>query len=152
MRHRKAGRPLGRNSGHRKALLRSLTVSVLRHERIETTTPKAKEARALVDRMITLGKRGNLAARRQAAAFLGDPEVVKRLFGEIANRFLERSGGYTRLIHTRRRVGDGAAMAILELTTLAEDRRVDRVPKGEGDKDKKATPKPTEKKAARAAG
>jgi large subunit ribosomal protein L17 len=115
MRHRCAGRQFGRNSGHRKALFRSLVTSFFEHERIETTEAKAKEIRTFTEEMITLGKRGDLHARRQAASFILKKDVVARLFKDIAPRFATRNGGYTRLVKTRRRHGDGAEMAILEL-------------------------------------
>jgi large subunit ribosomal protein L17 len=118
MRHRKAGRALGRNSSHRRALYRALVTSVLEHERIETTVPKAKELRAFVEKMITLGKKGDLAARRRALAFIRKESVVRSLFSDIAPRFANRAGGYTRVMQTRRRLGDGAPMAVIELTEL----------------------------------
>jgi len=118
MRHHVSGRPLGRNTAHRRALLRNLVTSFLRAERIETTEAKAKEVRALADQMITLGKRGDLHARRQVAAFLLDPAVVAHLFSSVSPRFTHRNGGYTRIIKTRRRYGDAAPMAILELTEI----------------------------------
>jgi large subunit ribosomal protein L17 len=118
MRHRKAGRALGRDSGHRRALYRALVTSVLEHERIETTVPKAKELRAFVEKMITLGKKGDLAARRRALAFIRKESVVRSLFSDIAPRFANRAGGYTRVMQTRRRLGDGAPMAVIELTEL----------------------------------
>ncbi len=118
MRHRMAGRPLGRNSSHRRALFRALVTALFEHERIETTLPKAKEIRGYAERMITLAKRGDLAARRRALAFICKESVVKTLFTDIAPRFADRQGGYTRCLQTRRRLGDGAAMAILELTEL----------------------------------
>ena len=116
MRHNVSGRPLGRNTAHRRALLRNLVTSFLRAERIETTEAKAKEVRALADQMITLGKRGDLHARRQVAAFLLDPAVVAHLFSSVSPRFTHRNGGYTRIIKTRKRYGDAAPMVILELT------------------------------------
>lgn len=118
MRHRKAGRPLGRNSSHRRALFRNLVTSFLRYERIETTEAKAKEVRSIADQMITLGKRGDLHARRMAASYIMDRDVVSRLFSEVAPRFSRKNGGYTRLIKTRVRHGDGAPMVILELTEI----------------------------------
>jgi large subunit ribosomal protein L17 len=118
MRHRKAGRALGRNSSHRRALYRALVTSVLEHERIETTLPKAKEIRTFVDKMITLGKRGDLASRRRALAFIQKESVVRTLFSDIGPRFANRAGGYTRVLQSRRRLGDGAPMAVIELTEL----------------------------------
>ena len=117
MRHRKSGRQLGRNTHHRTALFRSLVTSLLEHERIETTEAKAKEIRILAERMITLGKDGGLHARRRAAAYIRTKSVVAKLFKDIAGRFAERKGGYTRLIKTRRRVGDAAPMVVIELVS-----------------------------------
>ena len=115
MRHRNAGWKLGRNTTHRRALLRNLASSVLLNERIETTVQKAKAVRPWVERMITLGKRDTLHARRQAAAYLLQPAAVSKLFATIAPRFGDRNGGYTRIIRTGWRQGDGAETAILEL-------------------------------------
>ncbi len=115
MRHGTAGRQFGRNSGHRKALLRTLVTSLLRHERIETTVAKAKEIRPLAEKMITLGKRGDLHARRQAMSFIQDEGVVRGLFTDVAPRFSARNGGYTRIVRTRSRMGDAAPMAVIEL-------------------------------------
>ncbi len=115
MRHRKSGRQLGRNSKHRWALYRSLVTSLLDQERIETTQAKAKAIRGLAERMITLGKRGGLHHRRQALQFLRSKAVVSKLFGDVAQRFLDRPGGYTRMIKTRRRVGDAAELVAIEL-------------------------------------
>lgn len=106
---------LGRTQGHRKALLRGLVASVLIHGRIETTAGKAKAAKPLVDKMVTLGKRGDLHARRQAAAFLANPEAVRKLFEEVAPKYADRSGGYTRVLNLGPRQGDAAPMALLEL-------------------------------------
>jgi large subunit ribosomal protein L17 len=115
VRHRKKGRQLGRNTKHRRALFRNLVTSLLEHERIETTEAKAKELRGFTDRMITLGKEGTLAARRRALGFLFSKEVVSKLFSDVAARFRNRPGGYTRIIKTRRRVGDAAEMVAIEL-------------------------------------
>ncbi|TAJ07765.1 MAG: 50S ribosomal protein L17 [Nitrospirae bacterium] len=120
MRHRKRGRQLGRNTNHRRALFRSLVTSLLEHERIETTEAKAKEIRSFTDRMITLGKQGDLPARRRALGFLRSKAVVSKLFDDVAGRFAGRQGGYTRLIKTRRRVGDTAAMVAIELVAKRE--------------------------------
>ena len=118
MRHACAGRQFGRDTGHRKALLRMLVASLLRNEKIETTSAKAKEIRPLAEKMITLGKRGDLHARRQAMSFIQDEAVVRVLFAEIAPRFAERKGGYLRIVPTRRRMGDAAPMAVIELVDL----------------------------------
>lgn len=106
---------LGRTGGQRKALLRGLVASVLIHGKIETTAGKAKAAKPLVDKMVTLGKRGDLHARRQAAAYLANPDAVRKLFEEVAPNYTDRNGGYTRLLKLPPRQGDGAPMAILEL-------------------------------------
>ncbi len=115
MRHGCAGRQFGRNSGHRKALLRMLVTSLLKNEKIETTSAKAKEIRPLAEKMITLAKRGDLHARRQALSFMHDESVVSSLFSQIGPRFASRNGGYTRIVPTRNRPGDAATMAVIEL-------------------------------------
>lgn len=120
MRHGCAGRQFSRNSGHRKALLRTLVVSLIRNEKIETTAAKAKEIRPIAEKMITLAKRGGLHARRQANSFLQDDEVVKGLFDTIAPRFASRNGGYTRIVPTRNRMGDAAPMAVIELVERSQ--------------------------------
>ncbi len=119
MRHRKNGRQLGRKTKHRWALFRNLVTSLLDHERIETTEAKAKEIRGFTDRMITLGKEGTLPARRRALGFLRSKDVVSKLFSDVAGRFEGRPGGYTRIIKTRRRIGDAAEMVVIELVSLA---------------------------------
>jgi len=115
MRHKVAGYKLGRNTAHRRSLLRNLVTSVIVEERIETTVPKAKAARPLVEKMITLGKRGDLAARRLAASYLMTDEAVVKLFDTVGPRFGDRNGGYTRIIRTAWNKGDGADRAFLEL-------------------------------------
>lgn len=120
MRHRKKGRQLGRKTKHRWALFRNLVTALLDHERIETTQAKAKEVRGFADRMISLGKEGTLPARRRALGFLRSKAVVSKLFGDVAERFKDRPGGYTRIIKTRRRVGDGGEMVAIELVARAE--------------------------------
>ena len=115
MRHGCAGRQFGRDSSHRKALLRMLVTALLKNEKIETTTAKAKEVRPLAEKMITLAKRGDLHARRQALSFIHDESVVSNLFAQIAPRFASRNGGYTRIVPTRDRAGDAAPMAVIEL-------------------------------------
>ncbi len=115
MRHNNGYRKLGRVSSHRRAMFRNMATSLLIHERIETTVPKAKELRSIVEKMITLGKHGDLHSRRIAASYLFDDEAVKKVFSEIAPRFKERSGGYTRILRKGPRFGDGAEMAFLEL-------------------------------------
>ena len=115
MRHKKKGRQLGRQTKHRRALFRNLVTSLLEQERIETTEAKAKEVRGFADRMISLGKEGTLPARRRALSFLMSKAVVTKLFADVAGRFRDRPGGYTRIIRTRRRVGDAAEMVAIEL-------------------------------------
>ena len=108
-------RKLGRKTSHRNLMLRNLTTEVLKHERIQTTEMRAKETKRMVDKMITLGKRGDLHARRQALAYMLDETTVKKLFDEIAPRYAERNGGYTRVLKTVPRKGDNSPMAIIEL-------------------------------------
>jgi len=115
MRHRKSGKKLNRTSAHRKALMRNMVTSLLDHERIETTDAKAKALRGLADRMITLGKRGALHARRQALSVIRSKEVTAKVFDELAERFRDRPGGYTRVIKLGNRVGDAAPISIIEL-------------------------------------
>ena len=115
MRHGVGGYKLKRDKSARRALLRGLVTSVIEHERIMTTVPKAKAARSLVDKMITLAKRDTLHARRQAASFLQTPASVKKLFDTLGSRFGQRNGGYTRIVRVGPRKGDGAEIAMLEL-------------------------------------
>jgi large subunit ribosomal protein L17 len=115
MRHKIAGRKLGRSTGHRKALYRNLVTDLLGYEKITTTEPKAKEVRGLAEKMITLGKEGGLHSRRQALSFIIDKKVVDKVFADLAPRYTERPGGYTRITKLGPRLGDGAAMVRLEL-------------------------------------
>lgn len=115
MRHLKAGRKLGRTTSHRKAMMANIAASVLEHKSIITTKPKAKEARSVVERLITFAKRGDLAARRQVLRTIPDKNLVKELFEEIAPRYSDRPGGYTRIIKLGNRQGDNAPMAVFEL-------------------------------------
>jgi large subunit ribosomal protein L17 len=115
MRHKVAGYKLGRNTSHRRSLFRNMVTSIIMEERIETTAIKAKAIRPLVEKMITLGKKGDLAARRQAAAYLMTSEAVTKLFDTVAPRFGDREGGYTRIVRTAWRKGDGADTAFIEL-------------------------------------
>ena len=124
MRHNKTGRKLGRTASHRRALMRNMVTSLFASERIETTTPKAKEVRRVAERMITFARRGDLAARRQVAKTVQNPEVLKKLFDEIAPRYADRPGGYTRVLKIgARRKGDNAQRAILELLGEKEEGR-----------------------------
>jgi len=114
MRHLRSGSKLGKQPAHRRAVLRNLVTNLIEKERIHTTILRAKAARPIAEKMITLGKRDSLHARRQAAAFLMTPGATKKLFADLAPRFAERPGGYTRIIRTGWRIGDGAELAILE--------------------------------------
>jgi len=120
MRHRKSGRKLGRTSSHREAMFRNMATSLFEHERIVTTKEKAKELRPIAEKMITLAKRGDLHARRQALGYIRSKDVVHKLFTEIAEQFADRKGGYTRIIQTGVRQGDCASMAIIELVGFEE--------------------------------
>lgn len=142
MRHRKNGRQLGRKTKHRWALFRSLVTSLLDHEQIETTEAKAKEIRGFTERMITLGKQGDLHARRRALGFLRSKDVVSKLFDDVAGRFQGRPGGYTRLIKTRRRVGDMAAMVVIELVAKKADAASTKPASSEEEKGGKKAAKP----------
>ena len=120
MRHRKAGKKLGRVTAHRWALFRNLLTALFRHERITTTEAKAKAVRGLADRMITLAKRESLHARRQVLRLVPDETVVKKLFDTVAARYAERSGGYTRIVKVGHRAGDNAPVVLLELVDRPE--------------------------------
>jgi large subunit ribosomal protein L17 len=137
MRHGCAGRQFGRNSGHRKALLRMLVTALLKNEKIETTTAKAKEMRPLAEKMITLAKRGDLHARRQALSFIQDDSVVSSLFAQLGPRFSSRTGGYTRIVPTRNRPGDAAPMAVIELVEREKTEVEDTKSKGKSKAAKK---------------
>jgi len=115
LRHRIAGRKLGRPTAHRWALYRNLVADLVKYEKIVTTEAKAKEIRGLAEKVITLGKEGSLASRRRALAFVTDKKLVDKIFGELAPRYMERPGGYTRIIKVGRRVGDGARLAQVEM-------------------------------------
>jgi len=115
MRHAKKGRKIGSSASHRKAIFEGLAKQVIVHERVKTTEAKAKELRPMLEKIITLGKKGDLHSRRQALAKLGDREVVHKLFAEVAPRYAERNGGYTRILKLGPRQGDAAPMALIEL-------------------------------------
>jgi large subunit ribosomal protein L17 len=120
MRHNCAGRKLSRTTSHRQSLLRNLVTSLFEHERIETTLAKAKELRSEAERMITLAKKGDLHARRQALAYIQDKQVVYKLFDEIKDRYLDRNGGYTKIAKLRYRKGDAAPLSVIELVGRIE--------------------------------
>ena len=128
MRHRHGYRRLNRTASHRKAMFANMAVSLLNHEQIKTTLPKAKELRRVADKMITLGKKGTLHSRRQAASFLRDDAAVVKLFSVLAHRYQDRPGGYTRVLKAGFRHGDAAPMAVIEL--------VDRDPDSKGAEDR----------------
>jgi large subunit ribosomal protein L17 len=115
MRHKIAGRKLGRQSGHRRALFRNMVTDLLRHEKIVTTEAKAKEIQAITEKIITLGKRSGLHSYRQTLSFVMDKRVTEKVFADLAKRYSERPGGYTRIIKLEPRLGDGAPMAKIEL-------------------------------------
>jgi len=141
MRHRLSGRKLGRKSAHRKAMFDNMAHALLKHEQISTTLPKAKDLRRVVEKLVTLGKRGGLHAHRQAIATLQDAKLVEKIFTTLAERYKERRGGYTRVLKAGFRHGDAAAMAVIEL--------VDRDPDAKGlDAGPVETPAETEEAAA----
>ncbi len=142
MYHGKAGSKLGRTSSHKEAMLRNMVTSVIKHERIRTTDTKAKELRKLAEKMITLGKKGSLHARRQALAVVRDKETVSKLFGELTERYRNRAGGYTRIVKAGYRYGDNAPVSILEF--IADEKKKEKA-KAKG---KTKTKAKTKEKAA----
>jgi len=151
MRHNKSGRRLGRNSSHRNAMMRNMVTSLLDHEKVTTTDARAKELRKIAERLITLGKRGDLHARRQAASVLRSKKVVAKLFDQVGPRYKDRPGGYTRIIKLGNRLGDNAPQSIIELVEeefTAKPKKVAPAPKAEV---KKAAPAPSEEPKAEAA-
>jgi len=173
MRHQLSGRQLSRNAPHRQAMLRNMAASLLRHETIRTTVPKAKELRRVVEPLITLGKADSQANRRRAFAQLRDGDVVEKLFEVLGPRYLKRPGGYTRILHMEERPGDSAPMALMQLvdqpakTEAAAEDKKDEAPKAKKAKapakkaskakaeaaadEGEAKPKPAKKKAAKKA-
>ena len=123
MRHRKSGRKLNRTASHRKAMFKNMAAALIKHEQVITTLPKAKELRPVVEKLITLGKRGDLHARRLVFAKLRDDGMTKKLFDVLADRYRERPGGYTRVLKAGFRYGDSAPMAVIELVDRDEDAR-----------------------------
>jgi large subunit ribosomal protein L17 len=144
MRHAIRGRKFNRSSSHRKAMFSNMACALLKHEQISTTLPKAKDLRPVVDRLITLGKRGNLHARRQAYAMLRDDVIVRKLFGPLAERYRDRAGGYTRVLKAGFRYGDAAAMAVIELV----DRDPDAKGQDSGPTQEQAAAEPEEAEAS----
>jgi large subunit ribosomal protein L17 len=167
MRHRNSGRQLSRNASHRHAMLRNMATSLLQHETIRTTVPKAKELRRVVEPLITLAKVDSIAMRRLAYARLRDENVVEKLFADLGPRFKARAGGYTRILKMEPRPGDSADMALMQLVDSAvvatekkEDTKAAKAPKAAAKKTKKAAPaaeeseaetKPKRRKAKKAA-
>ena|SRR5712691_376303 len=166
MPHQVHKRKFGRTTGHRRSLLRNLSLSILRYERVKTTEAKAKEIRRFVDEMINLGKDGSLAARRRALAWLPEPVIVEKVFGDLAARYPDRRSGYLRMVHLGRRVGDSAPLMLLELSpaeakekekakaeeTAAKPRRRLSLRRGAATKsDEKKDAKKTEAKAEKGA-
>jgi large subunit ribosomal protein L17 len=131
MRHGKAGSKLGRTSSHRKAMLRNMVTSFLKYEKVKTTDTKAKELKIIAEKMITLGKRGDLHARRQALAFVRDPAMVGKLFSELSERYHNRAGGYTRIVKMGYRAGDNAPLSVVEFIDAVQKQKT---------KKKKASP------------
>jgi large subunit ribosomal protein L17 len=154
MKHRVAGRRLDRTTEHRIAMFRNQVTQLLRHERIVTTTPKAKELKRIADKVITLGKKGTAHARRIAFRDVRDGEVIEKLFGPIAERYASRAGGYSRIIHKGRRHGDNADMSIIELVdrvvAAAEPEKAEKGEKAEKKSDKKSDKKAPAEKAPKA--
>jgi len=140
MRHRKAGRKLNRTASHRKAMFANMAVSLIEHEQIITTLPKAKEIRPIVEKLVTLGKRGDLHARRQAISQIRDVKIVAKLFDTIATRYADRQGGYIRIMKAGFRTGDNAPMAVVEF--------VDRDVEARGAVDRARLEEETESEAA----
>ena len=124
MRHRRSGKKLGRDAAHRRALYANLTNSLIEHGRIQTTEAKAKAVKPFAEQMITLARRGDVAARRQATAYLRSPDAVQKLFGEVAPRFADRPGGYSRIVKLGPRHGDAAEMVYLELVDYEPPRPI----------------------------
>jgi large subunit ribosomal protein L17 len=147
MRHRNEGRKLSRNTSHRRALLRNLVTSLLEHGRLMTTLPKAKEVRPIAERMITLGKRDNLHARRQVQSYLLKEAIAKKVFDTIAPTFADRKGGYSRIIKLGNRKGDGADIAIIELLgSELEAKKAERAAKAQEKDAKKGKSEDKEEK------
>jgi large subunit ribosomal protein L17 len=151
MKHRVVGRRLDRTTEHRTAMLRNLVTSLFRHERIKTTTPKAKELKRFADKMVTLAKKGTAHSRRVANRDVRDVEVLNKLFGTLADRFKARPGGYTRLVRIGHRAGDNAEMAVIELVDRTPEAAEPEEKEGKGAKKAKGG-KEAEKAPKAAAG
>jgi large subunit ribosomal protein L17 len=149
MRHRKAGKQLGRNSSHRRALLRNMVTSLFKYGQVVTTDAKAKTLRPVAEKMITLAKRGDLHARRQALAYLVDKAVTHKLFDELRDRYLDRQGGYVRIIKKGIRKGDGAPMSILQVAALEDEKKPGKKRKRSGSSAKESGKRTSKGKDAR---
>lgn len=147
MRHRKAARKLGRNTSHRKAMLRNMMTSLFKHERLETTEAKAKELKRAAEKVITLAKRGDLHARRQALACIQEKTVVHKLFEELKDRHMGRQGGYVRIVKKGFRKGDGAPVSIVQLLPGEEKKKIKREKAGQKAKKKEPAKPSGESKA-----
>ncbi len=149
MRHKKAGKQLSRNTSHRRAMLRNIVTSLFKYERIETTDAKAKSLKPIAEKMITLAKRGDLHARRQALSYLQDKAVTHRLFDELKDRFLDRQGGYIRIVKKGVRKGDGAPVSVVQLIPKDEEKKSSKKKAGKGKKGKVAAPTPKKEAAVK---
>jgi len=149
MPHKVHERKFGRRTGHRRGMLRNLTLSVLRYERVKTTEAKAKEVRLFVDRMINLGKDGSLLARRRALAWLPEPVIVEKVFGDLAARWPDRGSGYVRITHLGRRVGDSAPQMLLELVPAPEKPTAEKADAAEEPKPRRRLALPRRRTAAK---
>lgn len=149
MPHKVHERKFGRKTGHRRGMLRNLSLSVLRYERVKTTEAKAKEVRLFVDKMINLGKDGSLVARRRALAWLPEPVIVEKVFTDLALRWPDRGSGYVRLTHLGRRVGDSAPQMLLELVAAADKPAADKADSAEGTKPRRRLALPRRRPAAK---
>ena len=147
MRHRKAGKQLSRNTSHRRAVLRNLVTSLFKHEEISTTYAKAKEVQPIAEKMITLAKRGDLHARRQALSYIMEKAVAHKLFDEMKGRFSERQGGFIRILKTENRAGDNAPLAIIQILTKPDGKHTKKTAKKDlKAKESKAPKRESEKK------
>ncbi len=151
MRHRKLGKNLSRNASHRKAMMRNMVTSLFKFERLETTDQKAKELRRVAEKMITLSKRGDLHARRQALAFIRDKAVAHKLFEELKDRYLQRQGGYVRIAKKGTRKGDGASVSVIQILPGEEEKKAEKKKEKKAPKEKPKGKKKKEKVEAASA-
>lgn len=149
MRHKKAGKQLSRNTSHRRAMLRNIVTSLFKYEQIETTDAKAKSLKPIAEKMITLAKRGDLHARRQALSYLQDKAVTHKLFDELKDRYLDRQGGYVRIVKKGVRRGDAAPISIVQLIPEGEEKKSAKKKAKKSKKTKAVTPKPESKEAVK---